>query len=375
MSDNIYVNLSINNSTSGGNVLTSQPAKVSISYEQPLLQKASDYYLSVVKFELPLQSLPLFVFPIVPNQANPNLSTMVVGVCENEATPGVPITTLQFSQTVIWETQSWNTQVPVQNQSYFVYTSYYDCYAYSHFVYLVNKALLAAWTAAGSPGGANQQPYFYYDNSTTTINLVYPYDFVNAASTTGTGWKVFINDAASYYFQAFDYEINNGRFEIATHSLATDYSYVAPSPWPQGTGPNTAGSTYICKAEYPSNDYINSIRKVVFVTNGLPIQKEYFPSPNTNQGGISYLGVLSDFNLDLNNKAGAQRSVALYEANIYRLVDLLSTGPLRNIDLAVYWADRLGFIYPLNIGTQDLVSIKLGFFSKALYNNDGTLKR
>jgi len=388
MGDQFYINASINN-PGLGNVLDKKPARYNVSFNQALIDKADDYYMAVVKFQIPLQGLPLFIFPIKPNQANANLSPLSIGVCETEnpaTIPSPPLTT-GFDSPVIWIPQQYSQPVPTQNQTYQVVTPYYYCYSYAHFVYVTNQALLTAWTAAGSPGGAGKNPYFEYDSTSQSINLVAPYEFVNAASATGFGWRVYVNDYASYFFQAFDYDINHGRFEISTHSLATNNSYIASYPYstrienkPAGditiSEPNRgAGTTYLIKSEYRSNDYINSVRKLVFTSNQLPITKEYFPSANQSQSGDpSYLGVITDFNLDVNNEAGSQRSVALYDADIYRMIDLISPVPIRTIDIQIYWADSLNNLYPVEIGNLDSVNIKLGFFSKEVYNSDGSLK-
>ena len=361
--DNVYLNLVINNNSSSA----SSAAEYNVTYDQPILDRGSDFQMAVVKFEIPLSELPLFIFPIVPNQANSNLSTMKFGVCENDDPD--PSTVL-FSESVIWESQVFNAMAPTQNLvDKQVVTPYYGCFSYQHFVYLCNKALLQAWIAAGSPGGAGNQPYFEFDVSEKLIHLVAPYDFINAVnpSVNGQGWKVYMNSSASYYFQAFDYKIDlpTDVFQIDTHSLATNYSYVAPLPYPQGTGAHTAGSTYLIKQEYPSNEYINSVRKIVLVSNSLPVRKEYFPRPDVSQNGsINQLGVIASFNIDLENKAGSQRSIALYEANPYRMIDILTDGALRSLDIKVFWGDAKNNLYPLKLSPEDIVQIELGFFRK-----------
>jgi hypothetical protein len=80
------------------------------------------------------------------------------------------------------------------------------------------------------------------------------------------------------------------------------------------------------------------------------------------------VGIITDFNLDLTTP-GAQRSVALYSPQIYRLIDLLSDAPLRKIDIAFWWVDRLNNFYPLYISPYDAITMKIGFFNKRLYRN------
>ena len=360
---NVYLNVTMDNGGSTENV----PARTFINYDQNLIPKATDFYCAVVKFEIPLQSLPLFIMPIQPNQVNPNLTTLQVGICEVTPTlPGNnPPLTPQFMQPVIWETQNYNIPVPIQDQPFQVVTPYYYDYSYEHFVYLINKALNAAWVAGGSLGAV---PYFFYDVDTKIINLIMPQSFQTAGG--GLGWTVCVNQNLNYYMQSFDFHKVNiagtSRFEIATGELATNRTYWAPPPY----GNNTA-STYLIQQEYPSNDYINSVRKIILITNNIPVRKEYFPAPNVAQSGLtSFLGIMSDFNLDNNNIAGAQRSTAIYSANLYNLIDLVTEIPIRQIDLQIFWADNKNNLYPVTLGPNDVANIKLGFFSKSLFDNN-----
>jgi len=360
----------MNNGGSTENV----PAKTFINYDQNIIPKASDFYCAVIKFEIPLQSLPLFVMPIVPNQVNPNLTTLQVGICE--VTPNLPGNnpplTPQFIENVIWETQNYNIPVPIQDQNFQVVTPYYYDYSYEHFVYLINKALALAWVAGGSIGG--HAPYFFYDVQTKIINLIMTKAFQDNAthpSTTGLGWTVCVNGNLNYYMQSFDYHKHTipNRYEISVKDLATNKSYWAPSPY--GTTTVAGTDTYLIQQEYPSNDYINSVRKIILITNNIPVRKENFPAPNIAQTGLtSFLGIMSDFNLDNNNIAGAQRSTAIYSAQVYNLIDMITEIPVRQVDLQIFWADNNNNLYPVTLGPNDVANIKLGFFSKSLYDNN-----
>ena len=115
---------------------------------------------------------------------------------------------------------------------------------------------------------------------------------------------------------------------------------------------------------------MNSIRKIVITTTSMPVQKEFFPTPgNSNLSNTNSLPIVADFYLDLGNKAGNQTSVAIYTAQLYRLIDLISDNPMRKIDLEFFWSDRLNNLYPLTLSIYDTISMKIGFFSKKLYRN------
>ena len=84
--------------------------------------------------------------------------------------------------------------------------------------------------------------------------------------------------------------------------------------------------------------------------------------------------ILTDFVPNISAAAGESRSIAYYvPTSQYRLVDLISTNPLQKIDIRIFWEDRDGNLYPLEISIFQQASLKLGFFKKSLYNSGSSL--
>lgn len=429
-SDNIYLNVTVSNTTADPLAFT--PAVYNVTYDNPILDKPSDYYMTIVKFEIPLQDLPLFVMPNIPatiyegeasqagntvtgvgstffnssmvggtirfvsgitetitgftsptvitvsgaftfpNQiftvtygnTDPNLTPLQVGVCQQQDQGGIadpnavnfPISVEYFSQV--------EDLTPLD-------PTYYYVYAYGHLMDMLNIALKASWVAAGSPGGAGNFPYYFWDETDSLIKIIMPWSFVHAAAVAGFHWTVFNNVTAQLFLFSFNGVQINGRLEVWEPPAEYDNSYIAQAPFPVvANNTRGAGLTYIFPQEYGSTDYMNSVRKIVITTTAIPVQKEFFPQPgNTNLSNANTIGIITDFYLDLSSKAGAQRSVAIYTADLYRLIDLISDNPLRKIDLYFFWADRLNNLYPLTLSVYDSISLKMGFFSKKLYRN------
>ena len=55
------------------------PAEYNVTKTLPIIDKASDFYCSIIRFDIPFNSIPLFIMPIVANQSNANLTPMVIG--------------------------------------------------------------------------------------------------------------------------------------------------------------------------------------------------------------------------------------------------------------------------------------------------------
>jgi hypothetical protein len=366
-SDNIYLNVSVVNT----NPSVAQPTQAiyNVTYDQNLLDRPSDYYMAIAAFQIPLGELPLFIMPIVPDQPDPNQSSFIVGVCQQQNANSPPTlppngvanpAALNYPVNVTYWTEIEDITGQPSN------ALYYYVYNYEHLSDMFNYALRQSWLNAGSPGGAC--PYFFYNQNNGLYQLVMPVAFVNAAAAAGFHWTVFFNYRASYPVLSFYTVENNSREEIWVPPSSYDASLIAPAPI--GNGTNTgAGAAYLFSQEFTTVDYINSVRKLVMTSASMPLQKEYYPGPNNvNIATANSVGIITDFNLDLTTP-GAQRSVALYSPQIYRLIDLLSDAPLRKIDIAFWWVDRLNNFYPLYISPYDAITMKIGFFNKRLYRN------
>ena len=177
-----HVNLTINNPTGATNI----NAEIDVTYDTAILQNCGENLCTVMDFSLPMQNLPLFVFPIEPNQGDRNLSTLDVGVCHNMAQATIDAGTLQPSLPRYTESLNWIPQkmgvIPLPTQNVVdrqVVSPYYYCYSYEHFVNMVNEAVQAAHVAAGNPGGVVDAyyPKFAYDDGLKTFSWTLPSEF------------------------------------------------------------------------------------------------------------------------------------------------------------------------------------------------------
>jgi len=344
---------------------------------EPILNIPSDYEMAVVNFQCPLQSLPLLIFPVTPGNADPNLGSQIVGVTHNvdpSTVPNVSVPT-NFPINLEWVPQTYGLAVPSQlNQTHQVVTPYYYCFSIQYYLTILNTALYASFVAAGSPGGS--APYFFFDTTASPplIKLLMPEVFVNAAGAT-YGWSVFWNIDLDEYLSSFStiqngsmYIVNNRDAFIGTNEYSYDNSRIALWPFVQNTPPSTKSGTltqYIYSQESPTSDYMNSVRKLIIVTGSIPIVSEFFPRAyDQNSSNANKLKILVDFNLDFQNNIGAQRSIAIYQPQIYERLDLISSQPLRQIDARVQWLDSNNNAYDIYLSKFDVITIKLGFFRK-----------
>ena len=372
-SDVIYVDCSIPTPEDLGNQAV--PATYNVTYDQAILDNPRDYFMAVVKFSIPLQNVPLIIFPVNPNSGFTQVSPIEVGV----STTASPYT--QFVENLIWVPRNLLPQpVNQNNPNKQIVTDYYYLFDYDHFADLVTTALVTAWTNAGSPGGAIAEPYFFWDSDSNKFKWGTTIDFPDA------GYTIIYNQNFKSLVKGFHDIFDEGYYRL----VITPSPGLVPSgkgiPQNTGTPAAPAGPAWDSRLFYPLNtifispsyvplDYFNSLRRIVITSNSLPAQKEYFPVAGERQTGIpNTLGVISDFQVDIQNFPGAQTGIALFDAEIYRLIDLVSDHPMRKIDLALFWLDRFNNLYPIFLTVGESINIKLGFFNKELFKDQHMLK-
>ncbi len=351
------VNVTINNPTG----VINRIVNCDISYDRNILQCSSDNFCAVDSFSLPLQGLPLFIFPIQANQANPALSTLAVGVCENlsqvQIAAGTSAAVTSTLTSLLWIPQHMGLVAPTQSNATQVISPYYYCFSYEHFVNLVNTAVTTAWTAQSTPGGAGKCPVFSYNSTTHTFGWSLDTAFTDDVSS-ATGYSVCWNEAFDNLVNNFNTIDNSASYSGGFYILENVNSRLS----------NVSSTTITLTQDYPTTDSFNSAQRIVILTSSIPTVPEFFAAPYAqNTTGLSNEErILVDVNLDFDNNVGAQRSVLVYQPSIKQWADMESSLPLRRITMRIMWADSLNNFYDIPLTASDTVTVKLGFRSKLL---------
>jgi hypothetical protein len=353
--DNVYLNIVINQFPTAGN--TSTPAVYDENLTIAILDDCSKYYCSVIRFVIPLAALPILIFPLLTTQANPNISSLIIGI---------QYLGVNYPVNVVYQPATFRPP-PTAGAGPIYFTNgqstdvYYWVYSVALMINMFNTTINSAMIAAGL--GAVTSPYYSFDPTTQLISLTVTQDFLN------TGAILYHNDQADNFLASFNlfYHGNNqpGGFEFS-HIL---------TPTPPGS---PVGGPYVYIEDYISIDLWFSLRKLLITTDTIPIVKEISPSQNPNEFGIntgitSSLPIITDFvpQLSFSNEA---RSIAYYyPTSQYRLVDMISNTPLQRINLRIYWSDKFGNLFPVEISVFQQASVKLAFIKKDLYKNSNLL--
>lgn len=380
--DNVYLNLLIQGNQPTYpvpyNILT--PSKgsgtIQAAYDAtlnvPLVARASDYYLSIIRFAVPQNTIPITICEIIPNQANPLLTPYILGISYQG---------IDYPANVIFSSQSSSLIPPIQNvPNEQVITPYYYIYSYTNLLQMFNYALLKAYTDAGLTPIPSPPAFFYLDSGTQLIHLVVPPSFAGVDNPINSIPYIYFNTAMLRFLDGFplfnfgtdmpngkDYKIsltNSNIFPFPPYG--NDYKFNNPTVnnnyVPESVVP--AVLYYNIPQDFSTLTYWNSVSKILFTSNTLGTLGEVDPGTN---GVSTSLPILTDFDVQLENGTNSHETVYYTPSSQYRLVDLTTNDAIQRIDLKVFWQDTNANIYPLELEPFSSISVKIAFLNKKLY--------
>jgi hypothetical protein len=344
------------------------------SRNTPFLQCPEDYYMSIIRFTLDTQTLPIFIPTI---QTNPSINPT--------GDLNQTIYSFQFSyngvfsdETFIeWSPQSIYLEAPqfitqdglvVQNNS----TGYYYCYTFEYFVALINQQLLASFDnfIAQNPNllpPTAVAPVFAWDGSANIARIMFEESFL---TTNATPVYFYMNAPLYNLFGSFNAlrlgynaQGRNMRFIVENYAGFNSYQY---TNYITGDTYNVIESIQ----EYPTISAWSPISSIVFTSNTLPIVSNQVSKPTVYVEG----GILGNYG---NNSNFAQiitdmvTDDSFYKPNIvynptaeYRLIELMGNTPLTNFDISIFWKDKVGRLTPFYLGSGGTATLKVLFTKK-----------
>jgi hypothetical protein len=402
--DHIYYNIVMLNNT---------PDYIKADYvaylSDPILNNPTDYHLSVVRFSIAGNTLPIFFYP---NTISYNLPSNPPQALNNFYS-----VTLSYSGSDYQEFINYVPSTPSMSP-YNVY--YFAITSYQNFINMINTALTAAYNRLkfDFPGSAfNQAPYFIYDPETLIISLVVENAFIGLVD-------IYMNQLLNVVFLSFrtnNYPNTspNGKEAQILLTNATSYAYSErPINIPCAT---TAGSAIVTSAglftsnmtgsiitgygilenttiTYNNANQItlsqnatqtgtfnllitkNNLTRIsqeyqslaqwsdlssIFITSNMPTKAEYITVSGSGNIQDGTQRILTDFKPTYNSAADYVNGNIVYTPTAeYRLLDMSSTSPLTQIDASIKWQSKNGKIYDFFINPFSSASIKLMFRKK-----------
>ena len=373
MSDDIiYFNISVgnNNKATLGNpyAWSSKNAGVQANFTSSILNKPNDYYGSIIRFEVPCESIPISIF-YTQNTPDPNLGIYSFTMSY------LGVDTPQFFVKYVYNGAYLpipTTALPTQQ-----FVPYYYIYNYTDLVNLWNTTLQTATTSLNTLTGQTfTAPFFVYDAPTQLISL-YTKRVDNFWMPNGP--QVWCNSQmlqfiSSFSFNGPTYNSPNGKdnkINIKNNSDINTVNILNQN----GTSPSSI--PYIkTTMDFQTYGYYNYLKSIVITTsNNVNSEISYINNnDNTNiynTQNLENISILQDFIPDLSGpsgSAGSARQIFIYNApSLYRVFSFNQETPLNSLDLSIYFVDIYNNIYPLTLDQKTSATFKFMFIKKSIY--------
>lgn len=322
-SDHIYYNVDIRKPPEYANLPFA--AIFNETRVDTILKDPSKYELSVVRFNIPAQNIPIFLwvdnaFSVSIKYLNFTFTTVLQFI------PNSPGGSYDYYGPSVWN--------------------------YQDLIDSINVGLLASFNAfvAGTPafvGKPTLPPYMIYTASTELCALVAPiaYD-----TTIANPVYIYFNDNLANYFPALQ---NFGTADpilnkwIRVKNNFNNKSTIAGNDY------------YVITEEYSTLFLWNDLQKIVLETDTIPVNSELLGSQTNKTRKI-----ITDF--EPLSSVNDRSAIQFFPQGALRFYDLISNYPLTNINIKVYWQGKNEKVYPIYLGDTDNLTIKLYFKKKGV---------
>jgi len=349
----IYYDINIENFESTGNLI--QPLRFSESRNNPIIKKAGDYSLSIVRFQLDTQGLPTYIADIEPSP-NTNVNKMIETITLEYIRNGSTFTS--HPHHLIWVPSNEHLPIPpapnpLQNNS----TEYYYGDSFRHYCDIINNAFEECIEDIKDKVFAGQQtdlndllaPKMIWNNETLSAEILVQDFYYNSKYTNQI--KIFFNRALYSKFSSFpanrDYLASANKIY---HLYVSDYygsNFIdlnADNTF-FGAGHARAGQDITdrflkIKQEYSTISNWSAVTSIVFTSNSVPIYETQLSEPLVYINGISITKSIPEQNAkiisDMSTNELCYKPNLLYvPSGQNRMIDLYGDNDITNVDVNV----------------------------------------
>ena len=329
MTDKIYVDLLLTNSVTQN---ASHPRiQFFESRSQPIVQNTSDYRMSITRFSLNTQLLPIFIPTMITTTQTIYSITMTYGNSTNQ----------QYMK------------YASQNKISSSEPEYLYVMNYQYVVYLINQCFSDCLNGLLNKPEGCMPPTLSLDLSTQLLTLEYDPSYFGYNESNKI--NIYFNFAMNSLLNSFP------TYNIGTNNLGKNIQLDF-----------RMGSNNKLFQEFSSVSIWNPVSSIVFTSNLIPVVSSNTPPVQIYKDGIlqstnstnTTMNILTDF---IGNDLVFKNNI-LYSPTVFRYLDLKPGATIRDMDLQVYWKNKNdGLMIPLYMPSGGSCSIKL-MFSKLGYD-------
>jgi len=353
------------------------------SRNTPFVYKPEDYYFSIIRFTLDTPTLPVFVPDIVPFSSNRDLTIYTFTLSWTNPVAPFQTFTQQTPVTFIPQDKEATPPSPPSSTTNGLQNNlggYYNIYNYQYWIYLCNNALTQCFndlntqvTGAGLALPTTNAPVLNFDTQNNIGILIADqagYDY-----TVSDHIKIYFNPAMYQLFSSFPVIIENLTTSTLGINLLIDTNTFGGSNLVQYPPTSPTYTAIQVFQEYSTIALWTPITSIVFCSNTLPIVPNQVSAPLlfldgrvlTSGNNSNIAQVITDFVSD----TGIYKPNIVYNPQAeYRLIELQGNRPLTNVDVTIFWKNRVGELIPFRLSSGSTATIKVLFTKKGAVTKD-----
>lgn len=370
--DNVYFNIDIVNDGSGnplddgGGGYTGEFRQATFDQTRAnaIINRARDYYMSVIRFRVPLYTVPVMIWPVELGQTDPLVSSMQIGLSYENLDELPPINRrTYFTNVVLIPRNFFEPPVvlaPFEKQPN---TQYLWVYDYENVIASINEILrtltiqLVDDVNSTNPGffpADIAKPFINWDPTSKLFYFETLFDYFVEQPELGTAQdpviEIFWNTSFQRYFTGFPVQsITDGRYGVPWNPrrlIIEKYN-------------NDPVEFDITTQNYPTVDTWTPMRVLLFESNISAIKGELTTLDS------SFKKILVDAIPD-EFFAEPRNDYVYFPNNNTRLVDIIDNSDVKKIQFLVKWLDIYGYEHVLYVPPYSFLNIKILFQKKSL---------
>jgi len=317
----------------------------------PIIRDVSKYQIAVSRLDVPASGIPLFVF--------------------QEGAYVVSLNDLAGIEAQVAVTNSQPAGVP---KDYI--------FSIQGFINDINQAFREAFNFfdPGRRAVLLGPPVLIRDSVTGICSLLVPLPYATGYPVTPTTsvCEIWMNQALYSKFYGFNVQYGDQYNSLDFH----DYRFIV-----QDTGNNQvtyqltgtpAPIAYLRLDQDSPTNSISALASIIVTSNTIPVVGDQLsvslgpgtpPSQLQTLGRSAALPIIAEFFPDPDSYTTPLSTISfVYNAQLYRMYDLVGNSMIQTIDYKIYWSDQEGRLYPLYVIPGAFVNIKLLFAKKGLFN-------
>jgi len=324
--------------------------------QNAIISNPSDYFLSIVRFQVDTVALPVFVPQVLFGQADPNELIYKITITNGS---------ISGSKNLYYDPQDKVVAVPagarvLASDLSLYYDPYYYQQNYIDLIRIVNNGFINASTNYVANGGVlpnAHYPFMTWDTITSKATLYVEKNWV------GTVALIFNSPLYSLFSSLPSIKIGQNLNQLTTEIQPEAINTVTLN-----------GSVYVVvPQEYSTTSIWSPVKAIVFTSSLLPVNASLSGDPVvfgvgslklTTGNNNNITAVLTDFTADNYNA-----TVQYTPSAEYRLFDLIQNSPLASVGLQAFWKDRFSNLIPFTLPSGCSASIKILFRKKSF--NEG----